>query len=524
VSDVPLNASSGSAAILDGAPLLRATGFSKTFGPIRVLQDVHLSMQSHEIRGLLGQNGSGKSTFIKILSGYHEPDPGAQLAVREADVPLPVRLGADSAHDIAFVHQDLGLERSLPIVDNFWISSGHVRAGRPIRWREQRARAAAALREFGLEVDVRKDLGLLSDSQRAVVAIARALEGLGTDRRGVLVLDEPTVLLEQETKNFLFEAIGRVRDRGCAVLFVSHNLDEVRELCSTVSVLRDGRLVADGQLSDMSERALIHAILGKDMDDLYPPPPDARTTPIVLSAKHLRAPGLADVTFDLHEGEILGLCGLAGMGQDLVPQVIYGVRPASDGELTVFGQPLGSNPRDALERGVVFLPLDRKRNGAHENSTLYENLTLPVIDRYFIGGRVRRSKELREVGAVLQEFSVRPGDPTRKFGELSGGNQQKALLAKWLRLVGTAKILLLQEPTQGVDVGARQEIFQFISEAAANGAATLYCSTEYEDLAHLCDRVLIMRHGRIVAQIGRAHLRAERLEALALATELEPAG
>lgn len=508
----------------NGAVQLRATGLSKTFGVNRVLNNVDLEIRSHEIRGLLGQNGSGKSTLIKILAGYHTPDPGAKLEVAGEEVPLYQGEGSQPK-GIAFVHQDLGLVKSLSIVDNFWI--GTEQSGgwmSRIRWRRQRAKTRAALQRFGLRIDVRKEVEVLPDSHQAVVAIARALESIGGDGTGVLVLDEPTAHLEHKAKNVLFDAVRSVAASGCGVLFVSHNLDEVRDLCTSVTVLRDGNKVAEGSIEEMTESKLIQAIVGRDIESLYPEAPAPRNTPVALSVKGLSGIGANDITFDIHEGEVLGLCGLSGMGQDVVPRLIYGVDPPLEGEVRVGGEVIQPGPRQALEKDIVFLPVDRLTRGGHAGTTVRQNLTLPVVSRYFKGGFIRKSKETEAVDAILEEFAVKPPDSNVAFGNLSGGNQQKALLGKWMSLVGKPKILLMQEPTQGVDIGARHDIFQFIQAATEEGAAVLYASTEFEDLAHLCDRVLIMRYGRIVAEVGREELTAERLEELTLSAGLSQNG
>jgi ribose transport system ATP-binding protein len=296
--------------------------------------------------------------------------------------------------------------------------------------------------------------------------------------------------------------VRAARDRGCAVLFVTHNLDEVLAHCDTVSILRDGHLVAEGAVADLTESDLITAIVGRAIGDLYPPQATvAADRPVALAVRGLSGGGLSGVDLDLHEGEILGVTGLAGMGQDALPLLLYGASRAHGGEVRLADGPLRLDPREALRRGVVLVPADRKSLGGDMAASIEQNLTLPVLGRYWRRGRLDRAGERNDVISVLARFDVRPAEPQRLLGQLSGGNQQKALLGKWIELYGQAKVLLLHEPTQGVDVGARQEIFRFIREAADRGASILYVSTEHEDLAHLCDRVLIVRDGAFVAEL-----------------------
>jgi len=500
----------------EGTPLLEATRFAKTFGETQVLRGVDISVDPGEIRGLIGQNGSGKSTLIKILTGFHAPDPGGQLWLRGQEVSLPVSGPRAAALGLGVMHQDPGLEGTLSVLDNFLLD-GSAACLRRIRWRREKRRVAEKLETYGLRIDVRRPVQELTSSQRAVVAMARAFDRLGHTGLGVLVLDEPTAALERGDVETLFAGIRAAQARGCGVLFVSHDLGEVRGLCDTVSVLRDGVLVAEGLMSEFTELDLIRAIVGKDIGDLYPPIPPSRKTPVVLSARNLHGDVLRGLSLEIHEGEIVGVTGLAGMGQDELVDLLYGTRPLRAGGVYLSGDRHDPKPRKSIARGMILLPADRKAQGGDASSTVTDNLTLPIVKRYFRAGRMDRASAARDVRAVLEEFDVRPRDPSRLLGELSGGNQQKALLAKWLSLFGEARVLLLHEATQGVDVGARQEIFGLIRESAARRLGILYVSTEHEDLAHLCDRVIVIRDGRIAAETDNANLDAATITALALA-------
>jgi ribose transport system ATP-binding protein len=495
--------------------LLKARGFSKTFGLVRVLNEVDITVASGEIRGLVGQNGSGKSTLIKLLTGVYEPDAGAHLVVQDKTIDM-YGAGWNNDAGLAVMHQDLGLEPSLSIADNF-IIDGTSRALRRIPWRRERTRIKTVLEEYGLSVDVRQPVGDLSRTEQAVVAMARAFDRL-KDEVGVIILDEPTAALEQERADALFDAIRAARSRGCGVLFVSHDLQEIVELCDSVTVLRDGFDVASGGIESFTKNELIRAIVGTDIGELYPFRPREQEGEVVLSARDIHGTTVNGLSFDLHQGEILGVTGIGGMGHDEVGALLYGSRPLSEGEVHLFGAPFVPTPHRALSRGLVFLPADRKALGGDPYSTIEDNLILPIAPRYFKRGRIQKAAAREAVRAALVEFDVRPPDPSRLLGELSGGNQQKALLAKWIGLYGNSRILILHEPTQGVDVGARHAIFSIIRKSAASGQAILYISAEYEDLAHLCNRVLVLRGGRAVADIGQDNLTTATIAGLAMAS------
>ena len=290
-------------------------------------------------------------------------------------------------------------------------------------------------------------------------------------------------------------------------------------MCDSVSVLRDGGVVAEGVIAEFTEQDLIRAIVGKDIGDMYPPVPMVRSMPVALAAHNIHGDILRGVSLEIHEGEVVGLTGLAGMGHDELPELLYGARRLRSGEIRLFGEFHAPAPQTSIARGMIMLPADRKVFGGDAASTVADNLTLPIVKRYFRAGRVDRAAVARDSARVLHEFDVRPPDPWRLLGELSGGNQQKALLAKWLSLFGKARVLLLHEATQGVDVGARQEIFRLIRESASKGIAILYVSTEYEDLAHLCDRVIIVRYGQVVDELDRTNLSAASIAARALASD-----
>lgn len=500
--------------------ILRVDGLSKSFNGVQVLSDVTFSIRPGEVHGLIGQNGSGKSTLIKILSGYHAPDPGGAVWVRGDRLRLPLDPGEPRRHGMAFVHQDLGLAGTMSVMDNIRVGWYGTSFPWRISWRNERALVKAMLHRFDL-VEVRPEtpVSRLTPVNRAMVAIVRAVEQLRRTEHGLLVLDEPTASLPRDGVDVLVRAVREVAaSMKVGVLFVSHRLDEVLAMTDRVSVLRDGRLVASHSTRRVTEQELISSMLGRSIDDLYPEP-GAAVGDVALSARNLTGQVVRSIDLDLRRGEVLGLTGLLGMGQEEIPYLLFGAQPEASGELIVGGHELnvrGLTPRKAMAAAIALLPADRQREGALGAASVAENVSLPSIGEFFRAWRLDRRREMSRVSDLLRLFGVNPPDPRRSFSTLSGGNQQKALIAKWFQL--KPDVLLLHEPTQGVDVGARTQIFSHIQEAASLGCAVLLASTEYDDLAHLCDRVIVFRNGAIAATLSRPALSLSRILAACYAT------
>lgn len=502
---------------MSSTALLVVDGITKHFGSEQpALDDVSLEIGPGEIHGLVGQNGSGKSTLIKILAGYHDPDPGGRLWVNDGEVGLPLAPGDFRKHGMSFVHQNLGLADSLSILDNLRI--GLYRTGRlgRITWRRERRAARAALRRFDLKVDPETKVGSLPEASRAIVAIARATEEIAsyegrTEKPGLLILDEPTPYLSRDAVASLFDAVRGIVRSGTGCLFVSHRLDEVYEITDKVTVLRDGVVAGSGATSEIANERLIELIIGRQLEDLYPEAAERGTAP-ALTVRDLSGPRVEATSFDLAEGEVLGLTGLVGMGFEDVPYLLYGAARAYSGDLiTAEGTAAVADmtPRRAMTLGIVLVPAHRERDGGVSTLTLGENITLPRLSDYFRRFHMQSTRERHDAQVLAGEFQVRPPDPGLLFGSLSGGNQQKAIVGKWLAM--EPRVLLLHEPTQGVDIGARKQLFSHIRRAADDGAGVVIVSIEYEDLAHLCDRVLIFHDGRVGGELRGAQLTKERI-------------
>lgn len=496
-------------------PIVEAKDFSKAFGGKTVLRGVDLAIQPGEIRGLVGQNGSGKSTFIKILSGYYAPEPGASLRVRGEFVELPLAPGRPAELGLHFVHQDLGLFEAGSVLENLMV--GRYRPGRlwRISWRTEAARARKLLEPFGLDLDPFTPLIELTEVERTIIAIARAMSGLEGES-GLLVLDEPTSRLPTETVGTFFDAVREVAALGMGVLFVSHRLDEVLSLTQRVTVLRDGVAVADRETPGLRERDLVADILGFSLEELYPEPHHS-TAEVVVAVKGLVGGPVRGFSVEAHRGEVVGLTGLLGMGHDAVLHLLFGSLPASGGTAEVNGRRLALDtitPRQAMAAGLALLPSNRLRDGAVAAATAAENMTLATLGSFYISGFLRHRREERAVRDLMGRFEVRPVAPDLPLATFSGGNQQKALVAKWFSR--QPSVMLLDEPTHGVDVGAKKQIFQHLRNAAEEGMAILVSSVEAEDLAQICDRVLVFRHGWVVAELSGVELTAVRIAEQAL--------
>lgn len=490
---------------------LEIRGLSKSFGGVLALRDVSLQIRLGEIHGLVGRNGSGKSTLIKVLAGFHAPEPGASLTVGSESVHLPVPPGAAKRHALSFVHQDLGLIPSLSILENMRVNRYKPGFARHIDWPQERARVRRALERFRLDLDIERHASTLAPVERALVAIARALSDATSHEGGVIVLDEPTSYLPANEVQGLFEAMRRVAEAGTAVIFVSHRLEEVKAITDRVTVLRDGEVVATVETPQVSEAQLIQLILGREIEQLYPelhPHPGE----VVLSAHGLVGEVVNGLDFEVHRGEIVGLAGLVGMGQNEVPYLLFGATRARHGEVVLAGRAMaadGLTPEHATAVGLALVPGDRLGASGVGHLSVRDNVSLPVLGKFCSHGALSSRRENDHVERLLVSYGVQPPLPGRLLETLSGGNQQKALLAKWLQL--GPKVLLLDEPSQGVDIGARKEIFGRMREAAEAGTSIVMASSEFEDLAHVCDRVLVFRHGRLVSELSGDALTEDRL-------------
>jgi ribose transport system ATP-binding protein len=481
-------------------PVLRAAGLVKHFGGVRALRGVDFEVCAGEIHALLGANGAGKSTLIKILAHVHKPDAG-EITLRGAPL-IEAMLGAR----ISFVHQDLGLIDAMSVGENMAVAYGYPRWGKLIDWRAVNVHAGAALHKLGAPLPLDNNVGDLSQAEKSIVAIARAL----TREIDILVLDEPTASLPEADVERLFAAVRNLKARGVGVIYVSHRLDEVFRLADAATVLRDGQVVASYRPLHASPDRLVADIVGKTPVRRQGAG-RSRSDAAVMQVTGLAIGHIGPVAFEVAPGEIVGLAGLRGQGHEAVGRAIGGVWPADCGEIHVGGARARiRTPAEAIAVGVGFASSKRAEEGLASTLNVRENL---FLNPFNFGRRVfslrTSATESREAATILNRLDVRPHEPDRDVTTLSGGNQQKVVLA---RLAGQDyRVLILEEPTMGVDVGAKAEIYKILADGAAKGTACLVISSDLDELVQICDRVLAFSAGRIVAEIGRGDRTVEAL-------------
>jgi ribose transport system ATP-binding protein len=477
---------------------LDAEGMSKTFGATRALRGASLSVAGGEVHGLVGANGCGKSTLIKILTGLYVPDEGS-LAVWGQTVGLPVRKPTDIG--ISVVHQRLGLQPDATVVESFGSGVGYSRNRMfCVNWRAERARCRAMADRLGVAISPTARIRELPAAQRTVVAIMRALRNLqSTGDRHVLILDEPTVSMSPKEVAILQAVLHRLIDQGDAVVLVSHRLSEVLNLCSRVTVLRDGQNQGTFATADLDQPTLLHHMLGRQPIDMPPAAERVDERRPQLSLQGLSGDLLDGLTVDLHRGEIIGFTGLVGSGHDEIPYLVAGSTPASTGRITLDGKPLPDGVRLRRRAGISVVPGDRARQALWLQASMAENISLPVLSGFMSKGALSKRREIAHAGKLMDDFAVRPMLPAAPADTFSGGNQQKVVLAAALQ--SEPAVLVLHEPTVGVDAGAKRQIYGIVRGAAASGTTVAVCSTDYEELAEYCDTVHVIGDGRLVSTL-----------------------
>ena len=501
-------------------PALDIAHLSKRFGGAIALSDVSLSVAQGEVHGLLGSNGSGKSTLIKILAGFHAPEPGAEVRLYGKRVPLPVKGPQAREMGLAFVHQNLGLIPTLSVTENLFLGELATRTDWAVKWAALHSRAAQTFARFGLALDPQAPVSDLSAVQQALLAIVRAYEdlqhGASEGRPGVLVLDEPTPFLPRAGVEQLFDLIRRCTAQGASVIFVSHDVDEVRDITDRATILRDGHLIDTVVTANTSHEGFVDRIIGRRLEAYGGAAKRLTGTSsprVQISA--LSAPGVGPIGFDMAPGEILGLTGLIGSGADAVPAMIYGARDDVSGRLVLDGRSLSLallTPPEALARHIAYLPGDRLGQAGVGSLPVGDNVALPVLDRLKTGLGLTERSINAHAGNLGARAGVKPNLPELSLEALSGGNAQKAVLAKWLQT--DPKLLLLDEPTQGVDVGARQMIWDALDAAADKGTCVLVASTDYDQLAAICHRVLVFARGQVLAELSGENLTKDMIAEL----------
>lgn len=507
----------------DRVPVLEMRHITMRFGSFRALKDVDFLVNQGEIVALLGENGSGKSTLVKVLAGVNAPDAGAEMYLGGRPVPLPLAPGQFRDLGLSFVHQDLGLARTLTVAENLVVAeSGSVHSRRPINWRAERRRIRRLLDSYQVTIDPATVIDRLPPVGQALVAIVRAAEELRAYRlrddvaRSILFLDEPTVFLPESEVEFLFDLIRTVVREGASVVFISHDLSAVRTVCDRAVVLRDGEVAGRTALAGISDERLVELIVGqaagKRVEFSHRRAGDGRLAKSLFEVRGLRGGRVADVSLDVRGTEIVGLAGLLGSGAEDVPYLLFGSAAGAAGSMRVDGWTVSVprlKPFEAVHRKVALVPADRRRDGIAPALTVAENATILVNDEHTSFGRLRLRRLRKVVRDLLDRFNVRPRDPGAPAWQLSGGNQQRVVLAKWLEI--NPKLLLLHEPTQGVDVAARAQIYRMVRDATDGGMATLWVSSDFEELAAVCDRVIIVAAGLVRAELSGDEVTEEKI-------------
>lgn len=491
----------------DALPLLEITGASKQFGATRALDNVSLRVRRGEIVALLGENGAGKSTLIKALAGVHALDTGS------------IRFHGQDASDglhrlpIAFIHQDLGLIEWMTVAENICLALGYPRRLGLVDWRRARKRAARALAVVGANVHPETRVNSLTRTEKSLVAISRALAA----EVELLVLDEPTASLPANEVAHLFATLRRLRAQGVGMIYVSHRLDEVFEIADRIVVLRDGRVVGERRTAETTPEEQILLIVGREPSQVFRRPAQRSGAPL-LHLTGLSIDDVGPIDCALHAGEIVGLIGLRGAGQESVGRALFGLAPVSAGRIMLEGRPIApATPRAAMAAGINLICADRMTDSVVPNLNVRENLYLnPRAGRRDAPGYIRPSREHADAFRLGHEIGLRPNDPELPVEWLSGGNQQKVVLGRWLHLQG--KLYIFEDPTAGVDVGAKVEIYRLFDVALKRGAAILMVSTDFEEVGKVCHRALVFDRGRVVAELGTGDISAENLLAAASAS------
>lgn len=473
--------------------LLQLTDVAKSFGAVRALRGVSFELKAGEIHALLGENGAGKSTLIKIITGAHRPDSGA-ISIDGQDVQ---NLTPAAAHKlgVACIYQQPALFPDLTVAENIGMRLESNRSLRRVDWRARMSRAEELLKRIGADVSPEREVRELSMPEQQLVEIACAI---GAGAR-IVIMDEPTASLTQKEQHLLFAVARELRASGVGLIYISHRLEEIFLLADRVTVLRDGESVGTNRVDELNETQLIKLMVGREISQIFPAR-EGEIGEVVLSVRGLGCSesGVRDVTMDLRGGEVLGLAGLVGSGRTELARVLFGITPADAGEIALNGKRTAiDSPQAAIESGIAYVPEDRRRHGVILEMPIAANITMASQRELFPRGWMRFQRETDIAMNYVRDLAIKAAGPDAPGASLSGGNQQKVAVARWLAT--KPKVLVLDEPTQGVDVGAKSEIHKIIRQLAARGMAVLMISSDLPEILGMSDRIAVMRNGTIAA-------------------------
>ncbi len=508
------------------SPRLEIRNASKSFIAGRpVLSGVDFTVLPGEIHALAGANGSGKSTIVKILAGYHHPDEGTEIRVSGNSLALPVNPHEIRKAGVRFVHQDNGFIAGMSVLDNMCLGRGYsCGPAWKIKWREEKNSIREELLRHNVPVDLDADAKTLSVAAKAKLAIIRALYRRPGEELTTVVLDEPTAAMGREEAAGLGKWLRELASReGLGVLFIGHRPQELREIADRISVLRNGKIVATFNSSGVTNEEIVEALVGSRIGSFYPARASTERDPnAALEVEGLSGPKVDEMSFTLYPGEIVGITGLQGAGFEEVPYLLFDSERGASGKLVQRGNEIDlahSKISDHISRGMVLVPGDRRNNSIVTDLGIRENITQPKLRQFIKSGLLRSRQESDDAQRVAQAFGVTPMSLETRVGALSGGNQQKVVVGKWMAL--NPDVIILHEPTEGIDVVAKKEIFKLLAERAASGAAILVSSIEYEDLAHICDRILVCGHGKIRMELRGGEVSGEDVMRAAFQASLE---
>ncbi|WP_075183387.1 ribose ABC transporter ATP-binding protein RbsA [Pantoea sp. 1.19] len=490
-------------------PLLQLSGIDKAFPGVKALSGAALSVYPGRVMALVGENGAGKSTMMKVLTGIYTRDAGS-LMWRGQETTFSGPKASQEA-GIGIIHQELNLIPQLTIAENIFLGREYVTRFGRIEWKTMFAAADALLARLNLRFNSHKRVGDLSIGDQQMVEIAKVL----SFQSRVIIMDEPTDALTDTETAALFRVINELKAEGCGIVYISHRMKEIFEICDDVTVFRDGQFIAERPVASLTEASLIEMMVGRKLEDQYPRL-DKTPGGVRLQVRHLSGPGVQEVSFDLRQGEILGVAGLMGAGRTELMKVLYGALPRSAGRVTLEGREVNiRTPQAGLANGIVYISEDRKRDGLVLGMSVKENMSLTAL-RYFSypGGQLKQAEEQLAVGDFIRLFNVKTPSMAQPIGLLSGGNQQKVAIARGL--MTRPKVLILDEPTRGVDVGAKKEIYQLINQFKEEGLSIILVSSELPEVLGMSDRVLVMHEGRLSGEFSIEQASQEAIMAAAV--------
>ena len=498
--------------------LLEMKDIDKSFPGVKVLQNVQFSLYSGELHALMGENGAGKSTLMKILNGIYSKDNGTIIVKGKPEEITSTKVAEGLG--ISIIHQELNLIPYLSIMENIFLGREFKLGKTPfVNWKKMRSEAERYLKQLGMDLDPRTIVEELSVGQQQMVEIAKAL----SMQADILVLDEPTAALTDREIEKLFEVIAALKAKGVGMIYISHRMEEIFQISDRITVLRDGKYIGTRKTKETDMDELVRMMVGRDINDRFP------KIEIMPGEERLRVEGISlgqklrDISFSVRSGEILGLAGLMGAGRTEVAKVLFGVTPATQGTIFIDGKEATiRKPIDAIGAGIALVTEDRKHEGLILSLSIRENLSLPNLAKLSVSGFMKRSKESVLSEETIEKLHIRTPHAEQVVGALSGGNQQKVVIGKWLAT--KPKILILDEPTRGVDIGAKKEIYDLMNQLAKEGVAIIMISSELPEVLGMSDRIIVMHEGRVTAELSREEATQERIMHAATGGENRHAG